>query len=106
MAYEDPDGVTIIPVANVMGGAGAGGGSGPLAPADAGKAPVAQGATPSGYGMGYGLRATPAGVYVIKEGAVEWRPALDLNRLLLQCAGLTVVALLVLRSIIRMRARP
>lgn len=106
--FGDPyekDGITVIPVANVMGGLGAGGGSGAGTPPGAGEAKVTEDATPTGYGMGYGLRATPAGVYVIRGGEVEWKPALDLNRLLLGCAGVTVVGLLVLRSIIRTHAR-
>jgi uncharacterized spore protein YtfJ len=109
--FGDPyekDGVTLIPVAHVMGGAGAGGGTGPGAkPAGAGEDAVGEGAgaADSGYGMGYGLRATPAGVYVIKGGEVEWKPALDMNSLTLQRAGVAIVALLVLRSIIRTLAK-
>lgn len=107
--FGDPyekDGTTVIPVANVMGGAGAGGGTGAGAkPASAGEEKVGEGAGDSGYGMGYGLRATPAGVYVIKGGEVEWKPALDTNRLTLQRAGVAIVALLVLRSIFRTLAR-
>ncbi len=107
--FGDPyekEGVVVIPVANVMGGAGAGGG--PRAgdqPASADEEAVAEGARDSGYGMGYGLRASPAGVYVIKGGEVEWKPALDMNRLTLQRAGVAIVALFVLRSIIRTLAR-
>jgi uncharacterized spore protein YtfJ len=107
--FGDPyekDGVTVIPVANVMGGAGAGGGTGMGArKAGAGEEAVGDGAADSGYGMGYGLRATPAGVYVIRGGAVEWRPALDMNRLTLQRAAVALVALLVLRSIATTLAR-
>jgi uncharacterized spore protein YtfJ len=111
--FGDPyekNGVTVIPVANVMGGAGAGGGPGAGArPASAGEAAVegavGEAAPDSGYGMGYGLRATPAGVYVIKAGEVEWKPALDMNSLTLQRAGVVIVALLILRSIIRTLAK-
>ena len=107
--FGDPyekDGVTVIPVANVMGGAGAGGGTGVGAkPESASEGAAGEGAGDSGYGMGYGLRATPAGVYVIKGGEVEWKPALDANRLTLQRAGVMILALLVLRSIIRTLAR-
>ena len=103
--YEK-EGITVIPVANVMGGAGAGGGTGVgIRPASAGEEKVGDGAGDSGYGMGYGLRATPAGVYVIKGGEVEWKPALDTNRLTLQRAGVAIVALLVLRSIFRTLAK-
>jgi uncharacterized spore protein YtfJ len=107
--FGDPyekDGITVIPVASVMGGAGAGGGTGAgTRPASAGEEKGEEGAGDSGYGMGYGLRATPAGVYVIKGGEVEWKPALDTNRLILQRAGVAIVALLVLRSIIGTLAR-
>jgi len=113
--FGDPyekDGVTVIPVAHVMGGAGAGGGTGvgvrPVGTDDgAGKddEDATEGAGESGYGMGYGLRASPAGVYIIKGGAVEWKPALDTNRLALQRAGVMIVGLLVLRSIVRTIAK-
>ena len=104
--FGDPyekDGITVIPVASVMGGAGAGGGPG------AGTKPESTseetGAADAGYGMGYGLRATPAGVYVIKDGAVEWKPALDTSRVVLWRAGVMVVGLLVFRSIVRTLAK-
>ena len=107
--FGDPyekDGVVVIPVANVMGGAGAGGGPGAgTKPASAGDAAAGEGAGDSGYGMGYGLRATPAGVYVVKGGEVEWKPALDMNSLTLQRAGVAILGLLVLRSIIRTLAK-
>jgi len=107
--FGDPyekDGVTVIPVANVMGGVGAGGGTGVgPRPANADGEVVGDAVADSGYGMGYGLRATPAGVYVIKGGEVEWKPALDMNRLTLQRAGVALVGLLVLRSIVRTLAR-
>ncbi len=107
--FGDPyekDGITVIPVANVMGGAGAGGGiEAGTRPANAAAKEAGEGPGDSGYGMGYGLRATPAGVYVIKGGEVEWKPALDTNRLTLQRAGVAIVALLVLRSIFRTLAR-
>ena len=114
--FGDPyekDGLTIIPVANVMGGAGAGGGTGKVTAADAaageaaamGDATARTGGPEAGYGMGYGVRATPAGVYVIKAGEVVWKPALDMNRLTAQRAIVAVVGLLVVRSIVRTLAR-
>lgn len=106
--FGDPyekDGVTVIPVANVMGGAGGGGGSSARVPSGTGDAAVADGAPESGYGIGYALRATPAGVYVIKNGEVEWKSALDVNRLALQRTAAIIVGLLVLRSIVRTLAR-
>ena len=107
--FGDPyekDGITVIPVANLMGGAGAGGGAeAGTRPESAAAEDAGEASGDSGYGMGYGLRATPAGVYVIKDGEVEWKPALDTNRLTLQRAGVAIVALLVLRSIFRTLAR-
>ncbi len=69
-AYE-LDGVTIIPVARVFGGAGGGGGEG-TGPDDAGG---------HGFGTGFGFGAQPVGVYEVRGGHVEWKPALDVGRL-------------------------
>ena len=104
--FGDPyekDGVTIVPVASVMGGAGAGGGprEGAPPPAAGEEAVGTGGAGDTGYGMGYGLRASPAGVYVIKDGEVEWKPAVDVNRLTFQRAIVMLLGLLILRSIVR-----
>ena len=107
--FGDPyerDGVSVIPVANVMGGAGAGGGPGAATRrTGGGDGRGEEDAADTGYGTGYGLRATPAGVYVIQGGEVEWKPALDMNRLTLQRAAVALVALLVLRSIVRTLAK-
>jgi uncharacterized spore protein YtfJ len=84
--YGDPyqeEGVTVIPAANVMGGGGGGGDP--------------QG----GGGAGFGLRARPAGAWVIKDGDVQWRPALDLNRTILVGQIVAIVALLTLRSVVK-----
>lgn len=65
--FGDPvekDGVTFIPVAAVGGGAGGG--------------TQEQGeGEPAGSGGGLGVGAKPVGAYVIKDGSVEWRPAVD-----------------------------
>jgi uncharacterized spore protein YtfJ len=107
--FGDPyekDGITVIPVASVMGGAGAGGGPGAGAKLDGTGEETGEGSsTDAGYGMGYGLRATPAGVYVIKGGEVEWKPALDTSRVVLWRAGVVIVGLLVFRSIVRTLAK-
>ncbi len=68
------------------GGAGGGGSR----PARTGEASGREDTAGFRYGMGYGLRATPAGVYVIRGRDVEWQPPVDLNCLALQRA---VVAL-------------
>jgi uncharacterized spore protein YtfJ len=69
-AYE-LDGVTVIPVARVLGGGGGGGGEGTAADDQAG----------NGFGTGFGLSAVPVGVYEVRDGTVEWRPAVDVARL-------------------------
>ncbi len=67
-AYETA-GVTIIPVARVAGGAGGGGGEGTDDEHNKG----------SGFGTGFGLGAVPVGVYEVRDGAVAWKPTVDVN---------------------------
>ncbi len=72
--FGDPitaDGVTIIPVARVAGGAGGGGGEG-TGPDDEGG---------RGFGTGFGLGARPVGVYEIRDGTLTWKPTIDVDRL-------------------------
>src|SRR5437879_7230766 len=88
--YGEPyqeDGLTIIPAANVMGGGGAGGD------------------TEGNGGGGFGVRARPAGAWVIKDGEATWRPAIDLNRTILVGQLVAIVALLVARSVVKTLAR-
>jgi uncharacterized spore protein YtfJ len=85
------NGVTLIPAARVQGGAGGGSGEGP-------------GGEGRGGGAGFGLSAKPAGAYVINGDEVSWRPAVDVNRVILGAQLVTLVALLVARSIVRSRA--
>ncbi|MEU8245525.1 spore germination protein GerW family protein [Nonomuraea sp. NPDC048916] len=85
--------VTVIPVARV--GQGGGGGMG------SGKGEHAE----QGGGGGYGLSATPAGVFVLKDGDVSWRPAVDVNRIVLGGQVVAVVLLLTVRAIVRKRRR-
>jgi uncharacterized spore protein YtfJ len=87
------DGVTIIPAALVLGGGGGGGGEG--AGEEGG----------SGSGGGFGLVARPAGAYVIKEGRVTWTPAVDVNRIVIGCQTVALVAILASRSVKRARAK-
>jgi uncharacterized spore protein YtfJ len=93
--YGDPyekSGVTVIPAARVQGGAGGGGGEGPQGEG-------------RGSGSGFGLNAKPVGAFVIRDDEVVWRPAIDLNRVILGGQLVALVALLVARSIARARAR-
>jgi uncharacterized spore protein YtfJ len=79
------DGALFLPAAKVRGGGGAGGD------------------TDGNGGGGFGLTAKPAGMFVIRNGEAEWRPALDLNRVILGGQLVAIVALLVLRSIFKRR---
>jgi uncharacterized spore protein YtfJ len=108
------DGITVIPVAKVLGGGGAGSGEGPMAGTIrvGGDASTAEGATSdapdagamgSGSGAGFGVRATPAGAYVIKDGQVRWEPAMDLTKIALMGQVVAIVFLLVVRSVLKSR---
>lgn len=84
--FGDPihvDGATILPVARVSGGGGGGGKD-----------------TEEG-GVGYGLSARPAGVYVVRNGEARWRPALDVNRVILGGQLVAVTAILTLGPMLR-----
>lgn len=79
--YEK-DGLTVIAAAAVTGGAGGGFGTDP------------QGQ--HGEGAGFGASARPVGAYVIRDGHVHWRPAMDSNRIITM-AGLIVITYLLRR---------
>ncbi|MFF5209627.1 spore germination protein GerW family protein [Streptosporangium sp. NPDC000396] len=86
-------GVTVIPVARVLGGGGGGSGK-------------QEGDQPGeGTGGGFGLGAAPAGVFVIKDDEVHWKPAIDVNRIVLGGQMVAVVLLFTIRAIARRRAR-
>ncbi|HSK28144.1 MAG TPA: hypothetical protein VK894_14635 [Jiangellales bacterium] len=83
--YAEPiekDGLTVIPAAVVMGGGGGGTGHD-----ERGQ---------EGEGGGFGLRGRPAGAYVIKDGQVTWRPAVDPNRII-AVVGMVVAAYVLTR---------
>jgi uncharacterized spore protein YtfJ len=88
--FGDPinvEGVTVLPVAKVGGGGGGGeGGRG------------AQNET--GGGVGFGIAAKPAGVYVIRAGKVLWRPAIDVNRVILGGQLVAIAAIWALRPLL------
>lgn len=77
------DGVTIIAVARISGGAGGGGGEGTDDEQSGG-----------GFGTGFGLQAKPVGVYRIRDGEVDWRPTVDVNQVIRGSQILAGVALL------------
>jgi uncharacterized spore protein YtfJ len=87
--YGEPierDGALFVPAAKVRGGGGSGGD------------------TEGNGGGGFGLTARPAGMFVIRDGTTTWQPALDLNRVILGGQIVAIVALLVLRSILKRRS--
>lgn len=93
--YGEPyerDGVTIVPAAVVSGGGGGGGGE------------DAEGR--DGHGGGLGVSARPAGVYVIADGTVRWRPAVDVNRAVAALSAVAVVAIVARVRLVRLRMRP
>lgn len=77
------DGVTVLPVATVGGGGGAGQRAG------------------SDSGVGFGLGVQPAGVFVIRDGDAKWRPALNLNRVILGGQIVGLAAILTFGSLLR-----
>ena len=79
--YEK-NGMTVIAAATVAGGAG--GGSGKDQEGE------------QGEGAGFGANARPAGAFVITDGQLHWRPAIDPNRIITM-VGLIVIALLLRR---------
>src|SRR5690349_5861674 len=68
--------VTLVPVAAIAGGGGGG-----AKRAEEG-------------GVGFGLSAKPVGVFAIRNGDVRWRPAVNVNRVILggQLVGLAAIA--------------
>jgi uncharacterized spore protein YtfJ len=65
----EQDGLIVIPAIQVVGGGGGGGGT----DTELGE----------GEGAGFGLRAKPAGAWVFKNGSVRWKPAIDVNAIIL-----------------------
>lgn len=87
--YET-EGLTVIAAAAVTGGAGGGSGTDPRGQ--------------QGEGGGLGVHARPVGAYVIKDGQLHWRPAVDANRVLTLACLLGIVYLL--RGSSRTGSRP
>src|SRR5262245_36653921 len=83
--FGDPierNGVTLVPVASIKGGAGGGGGEGNMK-GKGEETDTGPGGTGSGSGGGFGVSAKPAGVYVIEGTRVRWQPAVDANRVIM-----------------------
>jgi uncharacterized spore protein YtfJ len=85
------DGIVVVPAAKLRGGAGGGTGT------DEEKG--------SGSGGGFAITTTPIGAFVIKDGQVTWRPAIDINKVIIGGQIVAVVALLTIRAIVKARLR-
>src|SRR5689334_13811748 len=85
------DDITVLPVAKVSGGGGGGTGNGP----------GAEGQEAGGTGGGLGLTAKPLGVFVLKGGRVKWRPAVDVNKIILGAQATMIAAIVVAGILIR-----
>ncbi|MGB8651805.1 MAG: sporulation protein [Mycobacteriales bacterium] len=88
--YEH-DGITVITAATVSGGGGGGGGH--------------DQSGQEGEGGGFGVSGKPAGAYVIKDGTVTWRPAVNVNRLITLVGVFTILRLLTRARAQRLEAR-
>jgi len=87
------DGMTVLPVAKVRGGGGAGGSRGPgQKESEAG-----------GGGAGVGVMAKPLGVFVIRDGKVNWQPAVDVNKVIMGGQVVAALGLLALRAYLKNR---
>lgn len=86
----EKDGTILIPAAAIRGAGGAGGGGGENQRGEEG----------IGEGVGYATSARPVGAYVMREGEVSWRPAIDPTRIL-GAATFAVVSFLAFRWLIK-----
>ncbi|HLE88765.1 MAG TPA: sporulation protein [Candidatus Limnocylindria bacterium] len=88
--YGEPierDGMLVIPAANVVGGGGGGGDS------------------DNNGGGGFGVSATPAGAWIVKDGEVEWQPAVDATRIATLGMLVAIIFLWTVRSVAKANAR-
>ena len=88
--YGEPieqEGMTVVPAAAVRGGGGGGGDSN------------------GNGGGGFGVAARPVGAYVIRDGEVVWRPAVDVNRVVIGWQVVSALGLLAAWAVGRRLAR-
>ncbi len=85
--YGEPyekNGLTVIPAATVRGGGGGGTGDNEEESAGGG-----------GGGGGFGVMARPAGAWIVEEGNATWKPAVDVNRIVLGGQMIALTAILI-----------
>ena len=85
-AYEK-NGVTVIPAATVRGGGGR------------------RGDEESGSRGGFGVTARASGAWIIEDGKVEWKPTVDVNRIVLGGQVVGLVAILVAGWMLQQHSR-
>lgn len=92
--YGEPyekNGLTVIPAATIRGGGG--GGTGDHEDGD------------SGGGGGFGLMARPSGAWIVEEGNATWKPAVDVNRIVLGGQIIALTAIVVTGRILLAHSR-
>lgn len=92
------DGALVIPVATVAGGSGGGGGTGTGPGGEGTAAGDGPGRSGSGSGGGFGVAARPVGVYVLRDGTVQWHPVIDSGRVIRAAVIVGVTALVAASS--------
>jgi len=88
--YDEPierDGMLIIPAAKVGGGGGGGSDS------------------ENNGGGGFAVTARPAGAWIIRDGQVDWEPAVDATRIATMGMLVAIIFLLVIRSLAKNSAK-
>ena len=88
--YGDPierDGILVIPAAKVSGGGGGGGDK------------------EHNGGGGFGVSAKPAGAWIIRDGQVDWEPAIDATRIATMAMLVAIVFLWTVRAIAKANAK-
>jgi uncharacterized spore protein YtfJ len=87
----EKDGITVITAAQASGGGGGGGGPDPQGN-EAG-------------GGGFGINVKPAGAFVIRDGRLQWQPAVDLTRVVAVFGAVAIVFLVTRVRLARIRAK-
>jgi hypothetical protein len=93
--YGDPyekNGLTVIPAATIRGG----GGGDALAEGEEGE---------SGRRGGFGMVARPSGAWIVEDGRATWKPAIDVNRVILGGQVVALTAIIVAGGIVRAQTR-
>jgi hypothetical protein len=85
------DGVTVIPAATVIGGGGGGGGNKKSGGETSGEGDGDGGEPTTGTGMGFAMVGWASGAFEVREGRVDWRPTLDVTRIVLAAEGVALV---------------